>query len=113
MKADHLTSAEAHQQELEYQQWLIQQESSPKINDLQDPKTVDKQPNWCYNTTILRKQTTASDQVNLIIGAKTMQAFVKIKSGSYRNQEVRDEVFPLIKQFQLGSKGGYDLFRLL
>ena len=36
-----------------------------------------------------------------------MQAFVKIKSGSYRNQEVRDEVFPLIKQFQLGSKGGY------
>ena len=36
-----------------------------------------------------------------------MQAFVKIKTGSYRNQEVRDEVFPLIKQFQLGSKGGY------
>lgn len=36
-----------------------------------------------------------------------MQAFVKIKSGSYRNQEVKDEVFPLIKQFQLGSKGGY------
>jgi hypothetical protein len=36
-----------------------------------------------------------------------MQAFVKIKNGSYRNQEVRDEVFPLIKQFQLGSKGGY------
>jgi len=36
-----------------------------------------------------------------------MQAFVKIKNGSYRNQEVKDEVFPLIKQFQLGSKGGY------
>ncbi len=36
-----------------------------------------------------------------------MQAFVKIKSGTYRNQEVRDEVFPLIKQFQLVSKGGY------
>ena len=36
-----------------------------------------------------------------------MQAFVKIKNGTYRNQEVRDEVFPLIKQFQLGSKGGY------
>jgi len=36
-----------------------------------------------------------------------MQGFVKIKSGSYRNQEVKDEVFPLIKQFQLGSKGGY------
>ena len=34
-------------------------------------------------------------------------SYVKIKSGSYRNQEVRDEVFPLIKQFQLGSKGGY------
>ena len=33
--------------------------------------------------------------------------FVKIKSGSYRNQEVRDEVFPLIKQWELGSKGGY------
>ena len=36
-----------------------------------------------------------------------MQAFVKIKNGTYRNQEVKDEVFPLIKQFQLGSKGGY------
>ena len=36
-----------------------------------------------------------------------MQGFVKIKSGSYRNQEVRDEVFPLIKQWELGSKGGY------
>ena len=36
-----------------------------------------------------------------------MQGFVKIKNGSYRNQEVKDEVFPLIKQFQLGSKGGY------
>jgi len=33
--------------------------------------------------------------------------FIKIKSGSYRNQDVKDEVFPLIKQFQLGSKGGY------
>jgi len=33
--------------------------------------------------------------------------FIKIKNGSYRNQEVKDEVFPLIKQFQLGSKGGY------
>ena len=36
-----------------------------------------------------------------------MQAFVKIKNGSYRNQEVKDEVFPLIKQWELGSKGGY------
>ena len=36
-----------------------------------------------------------------------MQGFVKIKSGSYRNQEVKDEVFPLIKQFQLGSNGGF------
>ena len=33
--------------------------------------------------------------------------FIKIKSGSYRNQDLKDEVFPLIKQFQLGSKGGY------
>jgi hypothetical protein len=46
VKADHLTSAEAYQQELEHQQWLIQQESSPKINDLQDPKVVDKTTFW-------------------------------------------------------------------
>jgi hypothetical protein len=33
--------------------------------------------------------------------------FIKIKSGSYRNQAIVNEVFPLINQFQLGSKGGY------
>lgn len=36
-----------------------------------------------------------------------MSGFVKIKNGSYRNQEIKDEVFPLVKQFQLGSKGGF------
>lgn len=36
-----------------------------------------------------------------------MQGFVKIKNGSYRNQPVVDEVFPLIKQYQLGSNGGF------
>lgn len=36
-----------------------------------------------------------------------MQGFVKIKNGTYRNQEVKNEVFPLIKQFQLGSNGGF------
>jgi len=36
-----------------------------------------------------------------------MESFVKIKSGTYRNQLIQDKVFPLIKQFQLGSKGGF------
>ena len=36
-----------------------------------------------------------------------MTGFVKIKNGSYRNQSIQNEVFPLIKQFQLGSKGGF------
>lgn len=36
-----------------------------------------------------------------------MTGFVKIKNGTYRNQEIIDEVFPLVKQFQLGSKGGF------
>lgn len=36
-----------------------------------------------------------------------MTGFVKIKNGTYRNQEITDEVFPLVKQFQLGSKGGF------
>jgi len=36
-----------------------------------------------------------------------MQSFVKIKNGSYRNQAIQDKVFPLIKQFQLGSNGGF------
>lgn len=36
-----------------------------------------------------------------------MSGFVKIKNGSYRNQTITNEVFPLVKQFQLGSKGGF------
>ena len=36
-----------------------------------------------------------------------MTGFVKIKNGTYRNQTITDEVFPLVKQFQLGSKGGF------
>ena len=36
-----------------------------------------------------------------------MTGFVKIKNGSYRNQAITDEVFPLVKQYQLGSKGGF------
>ena len=36
-----------------------------------------------------------------------MTGFVKIKQGSYRNQEINDKVFPLVKQFQLGSNGGF------
>jgi len=36
-----------------------------------------------------------------------MHSFVKIKNGSYRNQQVNDEVFPLVKHYQVGSKGGF------
>ena len=36
-----------------------------------------------------------------------MSGFVKIKNGTYRNQTITDEVFPLVKQYQLGSKGGF------
>jgi len=36
-----------------------------------------------------------------------MTGFVKIKNGTYRNQTITDEVFPLVKQYQLGSKGGF------
>lgn len=36
-----------------------------------------------------------------------MQGYVKIKNGTYRNQPVVNEVFPLIKQYQLGSNGGF------
>ena len=36
-----------------------------------------------------------------------MTGFVKIKQGSYRNQAITNEVFPLVKQYQLGSKGGF------
>lgn len=36
-----------------------------------------------------------------------MTGFVKIKNGTYRNTAITDQVFPLVKQFQLGSKGGF------
>lgn len=36
-----------------------------------------------------------------------MSNFVKIKNGSYRNAQVTDEVFPLVKNFQVGAKGGF------
>lgn len=36
-----------------------------------------------------------------------MTGFVKIKNGSYRNTAITNEVFPLVKQYQLGSKGGF------
>ena len=37
----------------------------------------------------------------------TMTGFVKIKRGSYRNTDIVNEVFPLVKQFQIGAKGGF------
>ena len=40
-----------------------------------------------------------------------MTGFVKIKNGSYSNQAITDEVFPLVKQYQLGSKGGFKIGR--
>lgn len=36
-----------------------------------------------------------------------MTGFIKIKDGLYRNQKIKNKTFPLIKQFQLGSKGGF------
>lgn len=36
-----------------------------------------------------------------------MTGYVKIKQGSYRNKEVINKTFPLIKQYQLGSNGGF------
>lgn len=36
-----------------------------------------------------------------------MSGYVKISNGSYRNIEVHNVVFPLVKQFQLGAKGGF------
>ena len=35
------------------------------------------------------------------------QSYITIKNGSYRNQEIVDTVFPLIKQFQMGANGGF------
>jgi len=32
---------------------------------------------------------------------------VTIKNGSYRNQSILNETFPLVKPYQLGTKGGY------
>jgi len=36
-----------------------------------------------------------------------MQSYVKVKNGSYRNQAIRDQAFPLVKQYQLGANGGF------
>jgi hypothetical protein len=36
-----------------------------------------------------------------------MTAYIKIKSGSYRNQPIVDAVFPLLKQYQSSPKGGF------
>ena len=36
-----------------------------------------------------------------------MTGFVKIKSGTYRNTKVENEVFPLVKQYTVGTKGGF------
>lgn len=33
--------------------------------------------------------------------------FITIKSGSYRNREIANRIFPLVKDFQVGAKGGY------
>jgi hypothetical protein len=35
------------------------------------------------------------------------QSYITIKAGSYRNQEIVDTVFPLVKQFQMGANGGF------
>ena len=36
-----------------------------------------------------------------------MTGFVKIKNGSYRNTTIANEVFPLVKHYQVGVKGGF------
>lgn len=36
-----------------------------------------------------------------------MTGFVKISKGSYRNTPVVDEVFPLVRHYQVGAKGGF------
>ena len=35
------------------------------------------------------------------------QPYVKVNYGSYRNEEIRGEVFPLLKQYTHGAKGGF------
>ena len=37
----------------------------------------------------------------------TQQATVTIRKGSYRNQEVRNVTFPLLKEFTIGKSGGF------
>jgi hypothetical protein len=41
------------------------------------------------------------------LGDRHMNGFIKIKQGTYRNKDVINQTFPLIKQFQLGSNGGF------
>ena len=36
-----------------------------------------------------------------------MTGFVKIKNGSYRNTAITNEVFPLVKHYTVGAKGGF------
>lgn len=36
-----------------------------------------------------------------------MTGFVKIKNGSYRNTTIANEVFPLVKHYTVGAKGGF------
>jgi hypothetical protein len=36
-----------------------------------------------------------------------VQTYVKIKVGTYRNKSVAGQIFPLVKQFAQGKKGGY------
>jgi len=36
-----------------------------------------------------------------------MSSIIRVKSGSYRNEPVKGEVFSLIKGYQLGAKGGF------
>lgn len=36
-----------------------------------------------------------------------MKGFIKIKSGSYRGEEIQDQVFPLVKSFRQGANGGF------
>ena len=35
-----------------------------------------------------------------------MQSFIKIKTGTYRGNDCAGKIFPLVKQFQSGAKGG-------
>jgi len=40
-------------------------------------------------------------------GRENMQTYIKIKAGDYRNASVAGKIFPLVKQFAQGAKGGY------